>query len=107
MRDTCTATEIHRNLEQIFTSFEDVIPKTTIKELKILQEKHIHCLASIPKGFGTNRNEALHRELNNFFSDKRIMTIDVAEALLTTFLYTRQFRNLPLGDRPAILLDKS
>ena len=106
-KETPTAPQINENIDKLINMFENVIPAATIKELKILQEKHTQCLASIPKGMGTNRNENLHRSLNDFFSDKRIMTLDVAEALLTTFLFHRQFRSLSLADRPALNLNKS
>ena len=56
---------------------------------------------------GNNRNENLHREMNNFFHDKRTMTLEVTEALLTTFLYHRQYKNTPLAERPVLLPAKS
>ena len=103
MKETATAGEIRQNLDKLIQSYEDKLPENSIRELKTLREKHLDCLASIPKGMGTNRNENLHQELNNFFNDKRSMSVEVAEALLLTFLYYRQYRNTPLAERPVLL----
>ena len=38
--------------------------------------------------------------MNAFFANKKILTVEVAEALLTAFLFQRSFQRLPLHDRP-------
>ena len=65
-----------------------------------LSHPNAGCLSLIPKGYGTNKNEALHRALNAFFSGKTIMSLEIAEALLTTFFYTRKFQDMALSKRP-------
>ena len=107
LKETATANEIKQNLDKLISTYEDKLPATSIKELKTLKDKHAQCLASIPRGMGTNRNENLHREMNNFFNDKRTMSLEVTEALLTTFLYHRQYKNTPLAERPVLLPAKS
>ena len=42
----------------------------------------------------------LLRALNAFFSNKTIMSVDVAEALLTIFLYNRKARKIKQSERP-------
>ena len=60
MKDTATAQEIVQNLNKLIQSYEDKLPENSISELKALRDKHSECLASIPKGMGTNKNENLH-----------------------------------------------
>ena len=60
MKDTATAQEIVQNLNKLIQSYEDKLPENSISELKALRVKHFECLASIPKGMGTNKNENLH-----------------------------------------------
>ena len=45
------------------------------------------CLSGIPSGFGTNRNENLHRMLNKRLTGNRL-GVQLAVALLSTFFHS-------------------
>ena len=100
LRETSSEEEIREKLNKLKTDWISLVPSATIKEIELLMDKHSSCLAGIPKGYGTNKNESLHRALNALFSDKAIMSLHIAEALLTTFLFRRKFQDVPLFNRP-------
>lgn len=64
-----------------------VLNEAALKEITNLK-KHIHkgCLSGIQPGRGTNRNEALHKNLNKVVRSSRY-GIDLAYALLTTIFF--------------------
>ena len=64
-----------------------VLNENVLKEAKNL-EIHINkgCLSDIPPGFGTNRNERLHRHIKPHFSRTRL-GLPMALALMTVLLY--------------------
>ena len=64
-----------------------VLNSAAYGELESLK-KHIErgCLSGIPAGFGTNRNENVHRSLNSRLAGHRL-GIQLAVALLGTFFY--------------------
>jgi len=66
-----------------------------IEHLKRHMEKG--CLSDIPPGFGTNRNENLHRSLNHRLAGHR-MGIDLALGLIATFFHTWNAKRSGLGD---------
>ena len=63
-KETCSTRSIIKNLEALLLKWETFLPKVTVKEIVKLKDKHAKCLSGIPKGFGTNKNEALHRKKN-------------------------------------------
>ena len=64
-----------------------ILNENVLKEAKNL-EIHINkgCLSDIPPGFGTNRNERLHRHIKPHFSRTRL-GLPMALALMTVLLY--------------------
>lgn len=64
-----------------------ILPPTAIQEIRCLM-KHIDkgCLSGIQPGHGTNRNERLHKQLNNILSNSRY-GVELAYALLTSTFY--------------------
>ena len=65
-----------------------------IKEADNLR-KHMErgCLSGIKPGRGTNRNEALHKQLNRIVSNSRY-GIELAYALLSTIFFKYNEKNL-------------
>ena len=63
-----------------------ILTNSVLRELDQLK-KHISigCLSEVPAGFGTNRNENLHRSLNRWLSGHKI-GVDLV-ALLSTFFH--------------------
>ena len=45
------------------------------------------CLSNIGVGYGTNRNEALHKHINSFFHRSRMSTL-LAYAIITVLLFS-------------------
>ena len=80
-----------------------IITNAVQRELDQLK-KHMErgCLSNIPCGFGTNRNENLHRSINKCLSGHKI-GVDLAVALLATFFHmwnikrTTKQRVSPMG----------
>ena len=65
-----------------------VLPEGALRQLTALKA-HISkgCLSSIDPGFGTNRNEVLHRLVNPRFTNKSKIGLPLGLALLTILLY--------------------
>ena len=64
-----------------------------LNELRKLKD-HANCLAAIPRGIGTQRNESLHRKLNLHFSNRPTIGFEKAHALIKTLLH---YHNKKLG----------
>ncbi len=73
---------IIQNLEGFIGRWTKIINMrdSTLKELNGIK-RHAACLANIPSGIGTNRNEALHKNINPYFKTARL-GVQVAYALL-------------------------
>ena len=71
-----------------------LITSRTVKEISSLKV-HIckGCLSHIDPGFGTNRNEALHRHVNPHFANKCKIGLLLALALLSILLYQHNVKN--------------
>lgn len=91
IRDTPAPEQILRNIDSFIESWSvphsDILTQKALKEIDNLKG-HIRkgCLSHIPPGMGTNRNEALHKNINPFFSKPR-MSVHMAYALLTLLFY--------------------
>lgn len=58
-----------------------------LKEIQNLKSHIIKgCLSGIPSGMGTNRNEALHKNINPYFSQSRL-SVHMAYALLSLLFH--------------------
>ena len=87
-RSTASAEQIQRNIDDLLLEFEGELKPNTVNELTKLRERHATCLADIPPKFGTNLNEALHRKINTFFRDRRVISLEKALSLLICLLAT-------------------
>jgi hypothetical protein len=78
------------------TDSEDNTPIIKEKTKKEIQNLKVHiqkgCLSGFPQGLGTNRNEALHRRINPYFSTSR-MGIRTAYALLMVLFVAHNSKN--------------
>ena len=83
---TASAKQIQDNIDELLLEFQGELRQETVKELENLRNKHATCLADIPPKFGTNLNEALHKKINSFFKDRRILSLEKALSLLIPFL---------------------
>ena len=85
---------ITSNLENFVSKWSSIsfngIPILNDPAMKEISNLRIHinrgCLSSIPTGFGTNRNENLHRSLNKRLSG-HTLGVELAVALLGTFFH--------------------
>ncbi len=64
----------------------------TEKELKKIRDNHAECLANIPPGIGTQRNESFHKNLNMLFYNRTTVTLETALALLSTVFFAHNDR---------------
>ena len=64
-----------------------ILTPAVVKEIELIK-KHMQkgCLSEIPPGFGTNRNENLHRSINHRLAGNHI-SVELAVALLSVFFY--------------------
>ena len=85
---------IYQNLHLFLGRWQQVAKfrNTTLKEIENLK-KHIikGCLTNVPTGFGTNRNEALHKHINPYFRKSRL-GVQAAYALLCLLFYMHNKR---------------
>ena len=93
-RDTANEAEIEANLESLLERWRNVpsscLTSETLKQIQNLRE-HIKkgCLSGIPPGFGTEKNEQIHRLLNrSLLTGATRISIDLAVALLTVLFYS-------------------
>ena len=93
-RDTANVTEIEANLESLLERWRNVpsscLTSETLKQIQNLRE-HIKkgCLSGIPPGFGTEKNEQIHRLLNrSLLTGATRISIELAVALLTVLFYS-------------------
>ena len=83
------------NVEHFMEKWSNVNPEgdgcilnsVVIKEIESIK-KHMQkgCLSEIPAGFGTNRNENLHRSINHRLAGNHI-SVELAVALLSVFFH--------------------
>ena len=92
-QDTANEAEIETNLESLLERRRNVpsscLTSETLKQIENLRE-HIKkgCLSGIPPGFGTERNEQIHRLLNrSLLTGATRISIELAVALLTVLFY--------------------
>ena len=93
-RDTANEAEIEANLESFLERWGNVpsswLTSETFKQIQNLRE-HIKkgCLSGIPPGFGTEKNENIHRLLNrSLITGATRISIESAVALLTVLFYS-------------------
>ena len=86
--------EIEANLDRLLERWSNVpsscLTEATIKQIANIRE-HIKkgCLSGIPPGFGTERNEQLHRLLNrSLLTGATRISLELAVALLTMLFYS-------------------
>ena len=91
-KTTPTPDKILKNIDDFISTWEKVefngiLTDKCLKELRNLKS-HVSkgCLSGIPVGMGTNRNEALHKYINPFFTQSR-MSVHMAYALLTLLFF--------------------
>ena len=80
--------EIEANLDRLLERWRNVpsscLREATFKQIEYIRE-HIKkgCLSGIPPGFGTERNEQLHRPLNRLLlTGETRISLELAVALL-------------------------
>ena len=77
-----------RFLERWVDILSNPLTKTTIAEIENLHNHIRKGLSNIPLGYGTERNEQLHRLLNrSLISGATRVSIELATALLTIIFY--------------------
>ena len=92
MQETAASADILHNVETFMNKWgsanHPLLPQETVDALKRLK-LHIskECLSAIPVGYGTNRNERLHRLLNNSALHVSRIGPESANAILDTILY--------------------
>ena len=67
---------------------KEIMTPAVVKEIDNLRKHMLKgCLSGIPSGFGTNRNENLHKIINKRLSGNRL-GVQLAVALLSTFFHS-------------------
>lgn len=100
-RETPCARKILQNLNAFINRWSKLpnspLSKETMGEIEKLK-KHIDkgCLSGIPPGFGTERNEQLHRLLNrSMLTGATRISVELAVAILTVLFYYHSSRTSP------------
>ena len=93
-RHTANEAEIEANLESLLERWRNLpsscLTSETYKQIQNLRE-HIRkgCLTGIPPGFGTKKNEQIHRLLNrSLLTGATRISIELAVASLTVLFYS-------------------
>ena len=99
-QETPCKEKILHNLDIFLKKWSNIVSypltKGTLEEIDRLK-KHIitGCLSGIPPGFGTERNEQLHRLLNrSMLSGATRISVELAVAILTVLFYHHSSRTL-------------
>jgi hypothetical protein len=101
--DRLMATEcaevIKKNFEDLLQRWPSLNPETVDAILAL--KEHSQCLADIPVGGGTHRNEGIHKGVNTYFKKVTSISLEPTIALLTT-LFIRHNRHIYEDPTPLV-----